>query len=36
MKEALLIPGDGFNLENAEEVKLSFEPMIKCLIFCFI
>lgn len=31
-----LSPGDGFNLENAEEIKLLFEPMTKCLIFCFI
>jgi hypothetical protein len=31
-----LSPGDGFNLENAEEIKLLFEPMTKCLIFCFV
>jgi hypothetical protein len=30
-----LSPGDGFNLENAEEIKLLFEPMTKCLIFYF-
>jgi redox-sensitive bicupin YhaK (pirin superfamily) len=31
-----LSPGDGFNLGNTEKIKLLFEPMTKCLIFCFI
>lgn len=31
-----LSPGDGFNLENPEKVKLSFEPMTKCLFFNFV
>lgn len=31
-----LSPGDGFNLENTEKVKVSFEPMTKCLFFNFV